>query len=119
VLRVNNKTVISDRSPRGYGDSTGNITLRNGKAYPINLWMFVGTVAGKVALDWDLGTGSVIPASAFQYDSTVGIQIATSEGSTDYSTTASTWVTDNRSFFINFLRKMTSDEVHKIAIETS
>jgi hypothetical protein len=119
VLQVNNKTVVSDRDPHGYGEASGSINLRNGKAYPINLWMFVGTGAGKVALDWDIGSGSVIPASGFQYDSSVGIQIATSEGSTDYSTTASTWVTDNRSFYINFLRKMTSDEVYKIAIETS
>jgi hypothetical protein len=81
--------------------------------------MFVGTGTGKVALDWDIGSGSVIPKEGFQYESSVGIQIATSEGSTDYSTTASTWVPDNRSFYINFLRKMTSDEVHKIAIETS
>ena len=119
VLRVNNKNVISDRDPHGYGDVTGSIPLRYGKAYPINLWMFKGTGTGKVALDWDLGSGSVIPASAFQYDSTVGVRIAASEGSTDYSTTASTWVTDNRSFYVNFLRKMTTDEVHKFAIETS
>jgi len=119
VLQVNNKTIISDRSPRGYGDAIGSIPLRYGKAYPINLWMFKGTGSGKVALDWDLGSGSVIPATAFQYDSTVGVRIAASEGSTDYSTQASTWVTDNRSFYINFLRKMTTDEVHKIAIETS
>lgn len=119
VLQVNNKTIISDRNPRGYGAVSGSISLRYGKAYPISLWVFKGTGPGQVALDWDLDSGSVIPKEAFQYDSSLGLQIAASEGSTDYTTTASTWVTDNRSFFINFLRKMNTDEVYKFAIETS
>lgn len=119
LLQINNQTVISDRSSHSFGSSTGEIALRYNKAYPIDLWVFKGAGTAQVSLDWNLDSGSVIPASAFQYDASVGVQISATEGSTDYSTQTSTWVTDNRSFFIRFLRKMNTDEVYKFTLESA
>ena len=119
LLQINNQTVITDRTSHGLSDVTGSFTLRYGKAYPLDLWMFKSTGPGHISLSWSRNGGEVVPSSAFQYDSSIGIQIAPTEGSTDYSTIISTWLPDQRSFSINFLRKMSTDNVFKFALESS
>lgn len=118
ILQINNQTIINGRGATNERTLTGVYPVFKGMSYPIDLWVFKSTGVGKTTLDWDIPGDSVVPASAFQYDSNLGITIAASEGTTDYTATATSLATNAINFLINFPREIAADNAKKFVLET-
>lgn len=118
ILQINNQTIINGRGATNERTLTGVYPVFKGMSYPIDLWVFKSTGVGKTTLDWDVPGDSVVPASAFQYDSNLGITIAASEGTTDYTATATSLATNAINFLINFPREIAADDAKKFVLET-
>jgi hypothetical protein len=126
-LRIGGRTVISDRSTHATSTKFGSTLLRKGQTYSIDLWYFKGTGSGSLALSWNrnastgeiLASPVVVPSSAFTFQSTVGIVIPSSEGVTDYSVSAVSLSTNNRSVRINIASRVLAGDVNRFTLETS
>jgi hypothetical protein len=118
ILQINNQTVINGRGGTQERTLTGTTSLLRGASYPIDLWVFKSTGVGKTILDWDVPGDSVVPASALQYDSALGVIVAASEGTTDYSATSTSFATNAINFILTFPRSIPADEARKFVLET-
>jgi len=118
ILQINNQTVINGRGATNERTLTGVYPVFRGMSYPIDLWVFKSSGVGKTTLDWDVPGSSVIPASAFQYDSSLGVTVATSEGTTDYTVTTTSLATNAINFILNFPRVIPADDAKKFVLET-
>ena len=118
ILQVNNQTVINGRGGTQERTLTGTIPLLRGALYPIDLWVFKSTGVGKTILDWDVAGDSVVPATALQYDSALGVIVSASEGSTDYTATSTSFASNAINFTVTFPRSIPADEARKFVLET-
>ena len=118
ILQLNNQTVINGRGGTQERTLTGSIPLLRGASYPIDLWVFKSTGVGKTILDWDVAGDSVVPASALQYDSALGVVVSASEGTTDYTATSTSFATNAINFILTFPRSIPADEARKFVLET-
>lgn len=118
ILQVNNQVVINGRGGTQERTLTGTIPMLRAASYPISLWVFKSTGVGKTILDWDVPGDLVVPASALQYDSTLGVVVAASEGVTDYSTASTSFASNAINFTITFPRSIPADETRKFTLET-
>ena len=118
ILQLNNQTVINGRGGTQERTLTGSIPLLRGASYPIDLWVFKSTGVGKTILDWDVAGDSVVPATALQYDSALGVVVSASEGTTDYTATSTSFATNAINFILTFPRSIPADEARKFVLET-
>lgn len=118
ILQINNQTVINGRGGTQERTLTGTTSLLRGASYPIDLWVFKSTGVGKTILDWDVPGDSVVPASALQYDSALGVVVSASEGTTDYTATSTSFATNAINFILTFPRSIPADEARKFVLET-
>jgi hypothetical protein len=118
ILQLNNQTVINGRGGTQERTLTGSIPLLRGASYPISLWVFKSTGVGKTILDWDVPGDSVVPATAFQYDSALGVIISKTEGTTDYTVTSTSFASNAINFTVTFPRSIPADEARKFVLET-
>jgi hypothetical protein len=118
ILQLNNQTVINGRGGTQERTLTGTIPLLRGASYPIDLWVFKSTGVGKTILDWDVAGDSVVPASALQYDSALGVIVSASEGTTDYTASSTSFATNAINFILTFPRSIPADEARKFVLET-
>ena len=118
ILQVNNQTVINGRGGTQERTLTGSIPLLRGALYPIDLWVFKASGIGKTVLDWDVAGDSVVPATALQYDSALGVVVSASEGTTDYTATSTSFATNAINFILTFPRSIPADEARKFVLET-
>jgi hypothetical protein len=118
ILQLNNQIVINGRGGTQERTLTGSIPLLRGASYPIDLWVFKSTGIGKTILDWDVAGDSVVPASALQYDSALGVVVSASEGTTDYTATSTSFATNAINFILTFPRSIPADEARKFVLET-
>ena len=118
ILNINNQSIINGRGSTQERTLTGVYPMFKGMSYPIDLWVFKSSGVGKTVLDWDVAGDSVVPASAFQYDASLNVIVATSEGTTDYSATANSFATNAINFSILFPREIPADSVKKFVLET-
>ena len=118
ILQINNQTVINGRGGTQERTLTGTTSLLRGASYPIDLWVFKSTGVGKTILDWDVPGDSVVPASALQYDSALGVIVSASEGTTDYTATSTSFATNAINFILTFPRSIPADEARKFVLET-
>jgi hypothetical protein len=118
ILQLNKQNLIDGRGATNERTLRGSYPMFKGMSYPIDLWVFKGSGIGKTKLDWDASAGTVVPASAFQYDSSLSVIVATSEGSTDYTATSSSFTSDAINFTISFPRSIPADEAKKFVLET-
>lgn len=118
ILQLNNQIVINGRGGIQERTLTGSIPLLRGASYPIDLWVFKSTGIGKTILDWDVAGDSVVPASALQYDSALGVVVSASEGTTDYTATSTSFATNAINFILTFPRSIPADEARKFVLET-
>jgi hypothetical protein len=118
ILQLNNQTVINGRGGTQERTLTGSIPLLRGALYPIDLWVFKSAGIGKTVLDWDVAGDSVVPATALQYDSALGVIVSASEGTTDYTATSTSFATNAINFILTFPRSIPADEARKFVLET-
>jgi hypothetical protein len=118
ILQLNNQIVINGRGGIQERTLTGSIPLLRGASYPIDLWVFKSTGIGKTILDWDVAGDSVVPASALQYDSALGVVVSASEGTTDYTATSTSFATNAINFTLTFPRSIPAEEARKFVLET-
>jgi len=60
----------------------------------------------------------VVPATALQYDSALGVIVSASEGTTDYTATSTSFATNAINFILTFPRSIPADEARKFVLET-
>jgi hypothetical protein len=118
ILQLNNRIVINGRGGTQERTLTGTMPLLRGALYPIDLWVFKASGVGKTILDWDVAGDSVVPATALQYDSALGVVVSASEGTTDYTATSTSFATNAINFILTFPRSIPADEARKFVLET-
>lgn len=118
ILQINNQNIINGRGATQERTLTGTIPLLRGAAYPINLWVFKSTGVGKTTLDWNVPGDSIVPASAFQYESALGVIVSKTEGTTDYTATSTSFASNAINFTVTFPRSIPADEARKFVLET-
>jgi hypothetical protein len=118
MLQINNQNVINGRGGTQERTLTGTIPMLRGASYPISLWVFKSTGAGKTILDWDVAGDSVVPFSALQYDSSLGVIVSATEGTTDYSASSTSFTSNAINFTVTFPRSIPADQARKFVLET-
>ena len=118
-LQINNQNIIIDRQAHDFSKATGSFSMRYGRSYAIDTWMYKSTGSAKIRLDWNVDSDTTIPAGVFQYDASLSAAVSASEGTTDYFATFGAGSKDNRSFTIFFPRPILANDVKKFTLETS
>ena len=126
-LWIDEYRVIADNSTRTELTATsGGTSLRRGQSYLLDYWVFKGTGSGAAILKWNLdgsgnatGTYSVVPSSAFYAQSQDLIEIAPTEGTTDYTIESVSSAINDRSIKIVFARPVPAQNIRFLTIETT
>ena len=126
-LWIDENRVIADNSTRSVlTASTGGSSLRRGQSYLLDYWVFKGTGSGAAILKWNLdssgtvtSTYSVVPDTAFYSSSQDLIEIAPTEGTTDYTVESVSSAINDRSVKIVFTRPVSAQNIRFLTIETS
>ena len=118
ILQINNKNIINGRGGTQERTLTGTIPLLRGASYPIDLWVFKSTGVGKTILDWDVPGSSVVPSTAFQYESSLGVVVSATEGTTDYSALSNSFASNAIDFTLRFPRAIPAEQARKFVLET-
>ena len=119
VMIIGNDKVFDVRAGGTEKVFSDSANLLKNTAYPFDLWVFSATGSHKVKLDWDATAGSLVPSTAFQWDSSLAVKISPEEGSTDYTVSSTSSTKDNRNFVIKFNRPIPTDVPKRFTIETS
>ena len=118
ILSINNQTIINGRGQTQERTLRGSFPFYRGISYPIDLWVFKSTGIGKTILDWDIAGDSIVPASAFQYDSSLGVAVSASEGTTDYTTSSTSFASNAINFTVTFPRVIPAEQTKKFTLES-
>lgn len=118
ILNINNQTIINGRGQTQERTLTGSFPFFRGVSYPIDLWVFKSTGVGKTILDWDIAGDSVVPASALQYDSSLGVAVSPAEGTTDYTTSSTSFASNAINFKVTFPRVILAEQTKKFTLES-
>ena len=119
VFTIDEEDVIFSRGRTDERTVTGSTKMLKGLAYPINLWLFSGEGENKVRLEWDEGGGTLVPDTAFQYESGLSVKVSPQEGATDYTVTSTTSTRNDRNFILRFNKAIPSEQAKRFTIETS
>lgn len=121
------KTLSDNTTRTELTTSSTTVSLRKGQSYLLDYWVFKPTGSAAAKLYWDLnpstgastGTDVIIPASAMYTSSQNIIEIAATEGTTDYTVEAISSATNNRSVKITFVRPVKAGQLQFLTLETS
>jgi len=59
-----------------------------------------------------------VPFSALQYDSSLGVIVSKTEGTTDYSASSTSFASNAINFTVTFPRSIPADQARKFVLET-
>ena len=126
-LWVDGGRTLSDNNTRTTLTSTSTtVSLRKGQSYLIDYWVYKPTGNSAAKLYWDLdssgnstGTDVIIPSSVLFNSSQDVIEIAPTEGTTDYSIQAVSSATNDRAVKIIFPRAIQAGNIQFFTVETS
>lgn len=129
ILKIGNRTVISDTSSHSVMDKTGSFVHRRGSTYFFELWYYKGIGSAELRLRWnrndckpDTTSGGfcVVPSSALTESNQVGYVIPTSEGAVNYTVTEVSNEENSRAVRINLgTPRISSAEVSRFTLKTS
>jgi hypothetical protein len=80
--------------------------------------VFKSTGVGKTILDWDIAGDSVVPASAFQWSSSLSVAVSPTEGTTDYTTSSTSFTSNAINFKVTFPRVILAEQTKKFTLES-
>lgn len=126
-LRIDDGRTLSDTDTRSNLTTTSTtISLRKGQSYLLDYWVYKPTGSSAAKLYWDLnssgvktGTDVIIPASVLYTASQDVIEIAPTEGTTDYTIEAVSSATNDRGVKVIFSRPISAGNLQFFTIETS
>ena len=126
-LRIDGGKTLSDYTSRSSLTATSTtISLRKGQSYLLDYWVFKATGSSAAKLYWDLdssgnSTGSdvIIPSTVLFNSSQDIIEIAPTEGTTDYSIQSISSATNNRAIKIIFSRPIQAGNLQFFTVETA
>ena len=126
-LWIDEGRTLTDSSTRtSLTNSSTTISLRKGQSYLIDYWVYKPTGSSAAKLYWNLdssgnatGTDVIIPNSVLYTASQDVIEIAPTEGTTDYTINSVSSDTNNRAVKITFSRAINAGNIQYITLETS
>ena len=120
------RTLVDTTTRTELGSTATSISLRKGQSYLLDYWVYKASGSAAAKLYWDLdsngdstGSDTLIPASVFFTSSQDVIEIAPTEGTTDYRIEATSSDTNNRGIKIIFSRAIQAGNLQFFTIETS
>lgn len=126
-LWVDGGKTLSDNTTRSALTNTSTtISLRKGQSYLLDYWVYKPTGKAAAKLYWNLDSNgntsasdSIIPDSVLFTSSQDLIEIAATEGVTDYTIEAVSSATNDRAVKIKFSRSIQAGNIQTLTIETS
>ena len=120
------RTLVDNTTRSALTNTTTTISLRKGQSFLIDYWVYKPSGRAAAKLYWNLdssgnqtGTDVIIPVSALFTSSQDVIEIAPTEGTTDYSIESVSSAINNRSVKISFPRAIQAGNIQFITVETS
>ena len=126
-LFLDGSRVISDATTHAsLTKAAATLSLRKGQSYLLDYWIFKPSGNSAANLYWDLnssgnstGTDAIIPDSAFYTQAEDVIEIAPTEGITDYVITSVSNTTNDRAIKVTFARPVDATLVKFLTLETT
>ena len=120
------RTLTDGATRTSLTNTSTTISLRKGQSYLIDYWVYKPTGSSAAKLYWNLdssgnasSTDVIIPTSVLYTASQDVIEIAPTEGTTDYTINSVSSDTNNRAVKIAFSRAINAGNIQYITLETS